>query len=184
MRFRRRRRSQQAAAPTQPLPPSQASAIILPAALAIVEAEHVRPSEPLPAGGPAAPVADWRTEKTDARTAAAEFGAGEIGPFLDIPGWIWLIFLSGWTTFFGLLLVFFTTSRSATFMVVVSALFAVFAFGLVIALAAQGRVAGSSSPAVIHTHTGDLSPAAAAAQVALIPIAVAIGLSAFILLAL
>jgi hypothetical protein len=130
---------------------------------------------------------EGRLQSGAAAIAAAVPGSaepGEVGPFQDIPRWIWVIFLGSWATFFGLLLAFFTTSRTATFMVVVSALFAVTAFGLPLILASQGRVTDVPSPTVVHTHTGELSVRAAAAQIALIPVAVVIGLAAFILLAL
>lgn len=110
--------------------------------------------------------------------------AAEPGPFQEIPGWIWRAFLSAWATLFGLFLIFFTTNPSATFMVIIAALFAVMAFGLPLTLAAQSRRAGYKCKTVIHTHTGTLSVAAAAAQIVLIPIGAVIGLITFILLVL
>ena len=107
----------------------------------------------------------------------------EIGLFEDIPGWIWKAFLGAWAAFFGLMFVFFASSPTALFMVTVSSLFAVMLFGLTKALSAQSRCGDYFCDGAIQTHTGPLSPHAAAAQIVLIPVAVAIGLIGFVLLA-
>jgi hypothetical protein len=109
--------------------------------------------------------------------------AQEVGLFQDIPGWIWKVFLGGWATFFGIMLVFFATSPTALFMVTVSALFALMLFGLTKALSAQSRCGDYSCEGAIETHTGPLSPRAAGVQIALIPVAVVIGLIGFVVLA-
>ena len=64
-----------------------------------------------------------------------------LGLFQDIPGWIWKVFLGAWATFFGLMFVFFATSPTALFMVMVSVLFALMVFGLTKSLAAQSQCA-------------------------------------------
>jgi hypothetical protein len=107
-----------------------------------------------------------------------------VGLFEDIPGRIWAAFLGAWALFFGLIIVFFATSPTATFMVVVAALFGLIAFGLPITLAAQLNCTGVKCTGTILTHTGPLSERAAAAQIALIPVAVVIGLIGFIVLAM
>jgi len=109
--------------------------------------------------------------------------AQEVGLFQDIPGWIWKVFLGAWATFFGIMLVFFATSPTALFMVTVSALFALMLFGLTKALSAQSRCGDYSCEGAIETHTGPLSPRAAGVQIALIPVAVVIGLIGFVVLA-
>ena len=109
--------------------------------------------------------------------------ANEIGLFQDIPGWIWKVFLGAWAAFFGIMFVFFATSPTALFMVTVSALFGLMLFGLTKALSAQSRCGNHDCVGAIDTHTGPLSPRAAAAQIALIPVAVVIGLIGFVVLA-
>lgn len=108
----------------------------------------------------------------------------DVGLFQDIPGWIWRIFLSAWATIFTLFLIVFTTNASATFMVTISALFGLMAFGLPATLAAQSRRQNVKYDKIINTHTGPLSQKAAAAQIVLIPIGGVIGLTAFILFAM
>jgi hypothetical protein len=107
-----------------------------------------------------------------------------VGLFQDIPGWIWTIFLSAWAIFFGLMILFFATTLAAAFVVTISALFALMAFGLPMALAAQSRCGKNECTGMIDTHTGPLSAAAAGTQIALIPVAVVVGLVGFIVLAM
>jgi len=102
-----------------------------------------------------------------------------IGLFQDVPGWIWKVFLGAWATFFALMFVFFATSATALFMVTVAALFALMTFGLIKALSAQSSCGDYTCEGAIETHTGPVSARAAAAQIALIPVAVVIGQLAF-----
>jgi hypothetical protein len=104
--------------------------------------------------------------------------------FGDIPSWIWTIFLSAWAMFFGLMILFFATSQLAAFVVTISALFGLMAFGLPMALAAQSTCDRKDCTGAIETLTGPISARAAGAQIALIPVAVVIGLAGFILLAM
>jgi hypothetical protein len=106
-----------------------------------------------------------------------------IGLFQDIPRGIWITFLSAWAAFFGLMALFFATSTEAAFMVTIVVLFGLMAFGLPIALGAQAKCDKYDCRGVVQTLTGPLSVRAAAMQIALIPIAVVVGLSGFILLA-
>jgi hypothetical protein len=118
------------------------------------------------------------------RVEAARPPPTVIGLFQDIPGWIWKVFLGAWATFFGLMFVFFATSPTALFMVTVAGLFGVMAFGLVKALAAQSQCGDHSCQRAIDTHTGPLSARDSGAQIALIPVAVVIGLLGFVVLAM
>jgi len=106
------------------------------------------------------------------------------GPFQDIPPTIWKLYLSAWAVLFGMFILFFAVNAAAGFAVMTAALFAVMAFGLPSTLAAVGRREGHQRGAVIQTHTGPLSIAAAGVQITLTPIGAVIGLSAFILLAM
>ena len=123
-------------------------------------------------------------ETRDAGTEVTTTEPKEIGLFQDIPTWIWRIFFSAWATIFGLFLTIFTTNAEATFVVIISALTGGMAFGLPLPLAAQSRKDNVKSVSIVHTHTGPLSPPAAAAQIVLIPIGGVIGLTAFILFAM
>lgn len=107
-----------------------------------------------------------------------------LGLFQDIPGWIWKVFLGAWATFFGLMFVFFATSPMALFMVMVSILFGVMIFGLTRALAAQSQCADYTCKGAIDTYTGPLSAREAGVQIALIPVAVVVGLLGFVVLAM
>jgi uncharacterized membrane protein HdeD (DUF308 family) len=107
----------------------------------------------------------------------------EPGPFQDIPKQVWIVFLSAWTVLFGMFVIFFTVNASASFVVTIAALFAVMAFGLPAALAAQGRREGHRCGKIVQTHTGPLSITAAGAQIAAVPICAIIGLTAFIAIA-
>ena len=118
----------------------------------------------------------------DQETPAAP--APEIGLFQDVPRWIWATFLSAWAMFFGLMIVFFATDSAAIFVVTIAVLFGAMAFGLPIALAAQSKCANYDCKGVIHTHTGPLGVRSAGAQIALIPVAAVLGLTAFIMLAM
>lgn len=108
----------------------------------------------------------------------------EPGPFQDIPRGIWTIFLSAWALLFTLFILFFTATPEAAFVVTVAALFALMAFGLPAAMAAQGRCEGHECRGIVHTRTGPLSVAAAGTQIVLIPVAAVIGVTAFIAFAI
>jgi hypothetical protein len=108
----------------------------------------------------------------------------EPGPFQDIPGSVWTIFLSAWGMLFLTFAVVFTVGRAATFAVAISVSFALMAFGLPTVLAAQSRCDGFSCASVVQTRTGPLSVAAAGAQIVAVPVCALIGLVAFIALAL
>ena len=110
--------------------------------------------------------------------------APEIGLFRDVPRWIWATFLTTWAMFFGLMILFFATDAAAIFVVTIAVLFGAMAFGLPMALAAQSKYATYDCKGVIHTHTGPLSVRSAGVQIALIPIAAVLGLTAFIMLAM
>lgn len=120
----------------------------------------------------------------DEEQAAASPPPPDVGLFRDIPRWIWTIFLSAWAMFFGLMILFFATTPAAAFVVTISALFGLMAFGLPMALAAQSQCGKHDCTGMIDTHTGPLSAAAVGTQVALIPVAVVIGLVGFIVLAM
>jgi hypothetical protein len=107
----------------------------------------------------------------------------EPGPFQDIPKWIWTIFMCGWGAIFLLFVLFFATDGGAAFAITIAVMFLFMAFGLPIAMAAQGHCDGYECQRVIQTRSGPLSERAAAVQIALIPIAAAMGLTIFILLA-
>jgi hypothetical protein len=94
------------------------------------------------------------------------------------------MFLSAWALLFTLFILFFTATPEAAFVVTVAALFALMAFGLPMAMAAQGRCEGHECGGIVHTRTGPLSVAAAGTQIVLIPVAAVIGLSAFIAFAI
>jgi hypothetical protein len=115
---------------------------------------------------------------------AARSTAAEPGPFQDIPRPIWTIFLSAWGLLFGMFVLFFTANPAASFVVTISALFALMAFGLPMAMAAQARCDGYKCPNIIQTYTGPLSAAAAGTQIVLVPVCAAFGLIAFVALAL
>ena len=123
-----------------------------------------------------AEVVDWADAARPAPMA--------IGLFQDIPAWIWKVFLGAWATFFALMFVFFATSPTALFMVTVAALFALMTFGLTRALAAQSQCDDYTCEGAIDTHTGPLSARDAGAQIALIPVAVVVGLLGFVVLAM
>ena len=106
------------------------------------------------------------------------------GPFQDIPQRVWIMFLSAWACLFTLFVLFFAVTPAAAFFVTIAALFALMAFGLPCAMAAQGRCEGGECKGIVHTRTGPLSVAAAATQIVLIPVAAVIGLTAFIALAM
>jgi hypothetical protein len=108
----------------------------------------------------------------------------DIGLFQDIPRRVWAVFLSAWAMFFGLMILFFATNAAAAFVVAIAVLFGLMAFGLPMALAAQSECGKYECMGIIHTHTGPLSVRAAGAQIAMIPIAAVIGLTAFIMLAI
>ncbi len=108
------------------------------------------------------------------------------GLFNDIPRSIWTTFLAGWAGFFLLMWFFFAVNAGSTFMLTVVMLFGMMAFGLPILMGRQSMKSGGaarSDSAMVQTNTGPVTIRAAGAQIALIPIAVDIGLIAFILLA-
>lgn len=102
--------------------------------------------------------------------------------FGDIPGWIWIAFLSAWALLFGLFLVFFTTNGEATFMVMTAAFFALMTLGLPAALSTQTKRGPHHGQRIIATRSGPLPLRAAATQILLIPVGAVIGLTAFIIL--
>ena len=106
--------------------------------------------------------------------------AAEPGPFQDIPKQIWVVFLSAWGVLFSMFVIFFTVDAAASFVITIAALFAMMAFGLPAALAAQGRCEGHRCGKIVQTHTGPLSVGAAGAQIAAVPICAIVGLTAFI----
>ena len=116
--------------------------------------------------------------KTDSARAA------HVGPFQDIPRRIWVIFLSAWAVLFSLMVVFFAVDGASAFAVTIVVLIGLMAFGLPVAMAAQSKCEKNQCTGIIDTHTGPVSVGAAGAQIALIPIAAVIGLTAFILLAM
>jgi len=117
-------------------------------------------------------------EEAERSTAAIEPNSDVFG---DIPGWIWVAFLSAWALLFGLFLVFFTTDGPATFMVMTAAFFALMTLGLPAALGTQSTRRPHYSQRVIRTHSGPLPLTAAATQILLIPVASVIGVTAFII---
>ena len=122
-----------------------------------------------------------RRSGNDERVGVAQTPA--IGLFADIPGWIWAGCLSAWAAIFGLFIAFFATSAGAAFAVTIAALFALMAFGLPAALAAQSPCGDHECNGVIQTRTGPLTVNAAATQILVIPVSAVIGLIAFIVLA-
>ena len=121
--------------------------------------------------------------QSDPNRHAGPMRAGP-GPFQDIPQRVWAIFLSAWALVFTLLILFFTVTLAAAFVVTVAALFGLMAFGLPMLMAAQGRCDGHECRGVVYTRTGPLSGAAAGTQIVLIPVAAVIGLTAFIAFAM
>ena len=105
------------------------------------------------------------------------------GPFQDIPKWIWVAFFSGWCAIFLLFVLFFATDGGAAFAITIAVGFLFMALGLPLAMASQGHCEGYKCADVIQTRSGPMSQRAAAVQIALIPIAAAFGLMAFIILA-
>ena len=106
-----------------------------------------------------------------------------VGLFQDIPRWIWVVFLTAWGSFFLQMGLFFAVDSASAFMVTISMLFGVMAFGLPIVMARQSRCGPCLPCEVVQTHTGPVSVRAAAVQIALIPIAVSIGFMGFIIFA-
>lgn len=108
----------------------------------------------------------------------------EPGPFQDIPGSIWAIFLTAWGLIFATFALVFTVNAAASFVVTISVSFALMAFGLPTVMAAQSRCDTYRCAQLVHTHTGPLSVTAAGAQIVAVPVCALIGLIAFITLAL
>jgi len=124
------------------------------------------------------------------QTPAAETEAAdrppipEPGPFQDIPGAIWKLFLGAWGMIFLIFALVFTVNLEASFVVAIAVGFALMAFGLPMLMAAQSRCEGFRCPAPIRTRTGPLSIVAAGAQIVAVPVCALIGLTAFIIFAL
>jgi hypothetical protein len=108
----------------------------------------------------------------------------EAGVFGDIPGSIWVAFLSAWAALFALFLLFFTTDGPATLAVVTACFFALMILGLPAAIGGHRGAAQRGWPRVIMTRTGPVPTRAAATQILLIPVGAVFGLIGFILLAL
>ncbi len=106
----------------------------------------------------------------------------DTGLFDDVPTAIWKVFLTAWAVVFTLFALFFSTDRSAAFVIVISCFFAMMAFGLPIALAAQSRRIREPT-GLIQTQSGPLTAWEAGAQIASIPVAAIIALACFILFA-
>lgn len=111
-------------------------------------------------------------------------GRPKIGPFQDVPAWIWTIFIGAWAVLFALFCVFFTTGAEAAFAVTIASLFALMAFGLPLTLAALGKAGRRQRNSIVDTRSGPLTVEAAAVQIVTIPIAAVVGLVAFIVLAM
>jgi hypothetical protein len=114
----------------------------------------------------------------------AQLQNSNIGPFQDIPRWIWTAFLALWSAVFGIFVLFFATDAGAIFAITIAALFAVMAFGLPLALAGLSKSGDHACGKIIQTRSGPLSAQAAAAQILLIPFAAVIGLTALITFAI
>jgi hypothetical protein len=112
----------------------------------------------------------------------------QVGPdtslFGDIPGPIWSAFLIAWALLFGLFIVFFAGDGPATIAVVTSCFFALMTLGLPAALAMRSRHPSHGWPRTVVTRNGRIPTSAAATQILLIPFAAAIGIVAFITLAM
>lgn len=106
----------------------------------------------------------------------------DLGVFGDIPGAIWIAFLSAWALLFGLFILFFARDGQATLSVLTAAFFALMTLGLPAALGLQSKGEPRRNWTKIDTRTGPLSVGAAATQILLIPVGALIGLTAFILL--
>lgn len=120
-------------------------------------------------------------ESDDAQPALG--GLPDIGLFQDVPRSIWAVFLAGWAGFFLLMWVFFAVNAGSRFVVTIAILFGLMAFGLPAAMARQCHNADHRCSGVIQTRTGPVTVAAAGVQIALIPVAVVIGLLGFIFFA-
>lgn len=145
------------------------------------------PSARTPAAGvPPIRTRERREPAPDTRSASDGGSPAEAQPaglFQDIPGAIWAAFLAGWAGFFLLMWLFFAVNPGSKFAVVVAILFGLMAFGLPIVMAKQTSRPRRSLIEVVQTRTGPVSVRAAAVQIAMIPIAVCIGLLGFILFA-
>jgi hypothetical protein len=106
------------------------------------------------------------------------------GVFGDIPGAIWIAFLSAWALLFGLFILFFAGDGQATLAVLTASFFALMTLGLPAALGLQSKGAPHRNWTIVETRTGPLPVSAAATQILLIPVGALIGLTAFILLAM
>ncbi|MGE5562580.1 MAG: hypothetical protein ACM3ZV_04645 [Bacillota bacterium] len=108
----------------------------------------------------------------------------EGGVFGDIPGSIWVAFLSAWALLFALFLFFFTGDGPAKLAVVTASFFALMTLGLPAAIGGHRGGAPKRSPRVIMTLTGLIPTREAATQILLIPVGAVFGIVAFIILAL
>lgn len=106
----------------------------------------------------------------------------EVGLFRDIPGWVWTAFLGAWAALFGLFVLFFASGAQAAFIVATAVFFALMAFGLPLALAAQSKCDDYDCRGIVQTRTGPVSVRAAATQIVIIPVGAVIGLIVFIVL--
>lgn len=104
--------------------------------------------------------------------------------FGDIPGPIWIAFLSAWAMLFGLFVLFFATDGPSALAIVTSCFFVTMILGLPAALGEQSKSGPRPWPRTITTASGTLPVGAAATQILLIPVAAVFGLIAFIILAL
>lgn len=118
------------------------------------------------------------------RQALAEARRIEPGPFQDVPGSIWTVFLTAWGLIFLNFALFFTVNLEASFMVTISVMFSMMFFGVPAVMASQSRCDSSNCPKVIQTFTGPLSVTAAGAQIVAVPVCALIGQIAFIALVL
>ena len=97
--------------------------------------------------------------------------------FDDIPTGIRIGFAVAWIALFCLFWVFFAWGKEAVFAVTISTLFACIYFGLPVIMSRQTRPRARFEPDVIQTCTGPVSTGAAATQMLLIPVALAIAIA-------
>lgn len=132
------------------------------------------------------PLVDHRpataVRRNDQEEAALRIAA--IGLFQDIPQRIWTTYLSAWAGFFALMILFFATNAATAFVVAIATMFGLMAFGLPMAMAAQSHCDGYECVGPIDTLTGPVTAKEASVQIALVPVAAVIGMSAFIALAM
>ncbi len=120
-------------------------------------------------------MAEFQTSQ-DLRGIATLIKVHDVHVFDDIPPSIRGGFAAAWVVLFGLFWGFFAWGREATFAVVVSTLFAAMYFGVPIIMAHQTSPRTGYFSSEIQTYTGPVSRSAAAAQIMLIPVALAIAI--------